>query len=151
MSLYQFLLLAHILGATLWLGGSVATTVIWVRGTRAQGADLVALARDQRWYDLRIGMPAALVVLLAGGWLMTEGGFPFDTSIWIHIGMGALLASAGVTIVGVGLLQSRMRTAVASGDSKAARLLAQGVTWAILAAIALILVGLWAMVVRPTA
>ncbi len=151
MTLYQTLLIAHVLGVVLWLGGAVTTALLL---SRARGVGrpelLVAQVENARWVDLRMGMPAALVVLLAGGWLMTEGDWPFDTAIWIHIGMGALLAAAGVAMVWTGRFQRMLlASSAASGprlDALAARILLGNA-----ASILLILVGLWAMIAKPAA
>ena len=150
MTLYQTLLIAHVLGVVLWLGGAVTTALLV---SRARGAGrpelLVAQVENARWLDLRMGMPAALVVLLAGGWLMSEGDWPFDTAAWIHIGMGSLLAAAGVAMVWTGRFQRRLLASSAAGGQKLDAL-ANRILLGNAASILLILVGLWAMIAKPT-
>lgn len=152
MSLYELLLIAHVLGVVVWLGSSITNLVLLARANASSELQhLVLQVESGRWVDLRLGMPASLVVLLAGGWLMTEGDWPFDTAIWIHIGMGALLAAAGISMVWTGRYQRRlMRLAAGGGNSIGIHALASRILAGSAASVALILVGLWAMIDKPT-
>lgn len=143
MTLYQLVLYLHVLGFGLWLGAIVVGTIMWRRRLGADPAALSAATSDWRAVDRFLTEPAAIVVLLAGGYLMTAGGFDFDTAIWIHIGFGALVASVGLSIVGVGLA----RRAILRGRGGSG--LVARATWSAVGAALLILVGLWAMIARP--
>lgn len=143
MTLYQAILYLHVLGFGLWLGAIVAGTALWRRRVAADPAGIVDATDDWRAVDRFLTEPAAIVVLLAGGYLMSAGGFDFDTAIWIHIGFGALLASVGLSILGVGLAR---RSIVRLGADRG---LVTRATWSAIGAAALILVGLWAMIARP--
>jgi hypothetical protein len=147
MTLYQTLLLVHVLGVILWLGGSVTGTLLLVRSRSAAPGQLTAQVENSRWIDLRMGMPSALVVLLAGGWLMAEGDWPFDTAIWIHIGFGALLAAAGIGAVWTGRYQRKLLEATGSDrlDTLTGKILLGNY-----ASILLILIALWAMIAKPS-
>lgn len=147
MTFYQLLLILHVLGVILWLGGSVANTLQLAR-VRTAGPDRLMLqVENNRWLDLRVGMPAALVVLLAGGWLMTRGDWPIETAVWIHIGMGALLAAAGIGMAWTGRYQRRLLRSDAGDsvlDALAGKILLGNV-----GSILLILIALWAMIAKP--
>ena len=96
-------------------------------------------------------MPAALVVLLAGSWLMIEGDWPFDTAIWIHVGMGALIGAAGISMVWTGPYQRRiLRLAEGGGDSQWLTAQSGRVLLGYAGSITLILIGLWAMIDKPS-
>jgi hypothetical protein len=149
MTLYQSLLIAHVLGVILWLGGSVTNTLLLARARSSAAPERLRLqVENTRWLDLRMGMPASLVVLLAGGWLMTEGGWPFDTAIWIHIGMGALLAAVAIGMFWTARYQRKL-LAVHEGSSMLEALVGK-ILLGNAASILLILVGLWAMIAKPT-
>ncbi len=152
MSRYELLLIAHVLGVVVWLGSSITNVVLLARANASSELQrLVLQVESGRWVDLRLGMPAALVVLLAGGWLMAEGDWPFDTALWIHIGMGALLGAAGIAIVWTGPHQRRLlRLAAGGGNSLALHAMASRIMFGSVASIALILVALWAMIDKPT-
>ena len=143
MSLYDAVLYLHVLGFAVWFGAILIGTILWRRRIAAAPDRLVEATADWRAVDRFLSEPSAVVVLLAGGYLMAAGGFDFDTSIWIHIGFGALLASVGISILGVGLSR---RAITRTGD--AGRV--QRALWSSVAAGGLILVGLWAMVAKPT-
>mgnify|MGYP001811665043 CR=1 FL=1 len=145
--MYDFVLWLHILGFGLWLGSIVIGTMTWRR--RIKGADaagIVAATSDWRGVDRFVSEPAAVVVLLAGGYLMSAGDFDFNTETWIHFGFGALVASVAISIFGVGF--ARRGIDKAAGEDVGG-LMARA-TWSAVAAAGLILIGLWVMVARPT-
>jgi uncharacterized membrane protein len=135
MTLYQTLLLLHVLGVVVWLGGSLVLYLQWRRAVSGGDAAVIAVQADTlRWFERSLAMPAALVVLLAGGWLMSAGDWPFE-AIWLHIGMGAVFAAAGVSMVWT----SRHRERGNLGS----------VSLGMVASMAIILVAFWAMIVKP--
>ena len=141
--MYSFVLYLHILGFAVWFGAVVTGTLLWRRRVRA--GDAMAATEDWRSIDRYLTEPSAIVVLLAGGYLMSAGEFAFDENAWIHIGFGALIGSVLLSIFGVGFARRAATKAGALSESLATRAL-----WSAVAAGALILVGLWAMVARPT-
>jgi hypothetical protein len=141
--MYTVVLYLHILGFAIWFGAVLTGTLVWRR--RVRGGDPMAATEDWRSIDRYLTEPSAAVVLLAGGYLMSAGDFAFDENIWIHIGFAALVASVLVSIFGVGFA----RRAATKGGELTARLAARAL-WSSVVAGALILVGLWAMVARPT-
>jgi uncharacterized membrane protein len=102
MSLYSVLLFIHILGAIVWVGGSVSLQVLGMR-VRASGDPhrLAALASDAEWMGTRLYSSAAGVVLLAGIALVFTGSWSFN-QLWIVLGLAAFAFSfiIGATVVG---------------------------------------------------
>lgn len=94
------------------------------------------------WIERRLSIPAAIVVLLAGGWLMTEGNWGMEQG-WLHIGMGAVFGAAGISLLWTGRFQRRL---VAGGEWA---VLTARITAGMLASLGVILVAFWAMVVKP--
>jgi uncharacterized membrane protein len=135
MTLYQTLLFAHVLGVVIWLGGSMVLYLMW-RRTVATGdhAAITAQAESLRWFERSLAMPSALVVLLAGGWLMSAGDWPFEAA-WLHVGMAGVFGAAGVSMLWTSRYRKRLDTTK--------------VGLGMLASMFIILVAFWAMIVKP--
>ena len=100
--MYEWLLAAHILGAVTWIGGSLTLLLLGSRARRSQNPTLLAsFARDAAWIGQRVYMPASVVVLVAGLALVAVGRWPYE-SLWIGIGLVAVIVSAltGALFVG---------------------------------------------------
>ncbi len=145
--MYDFVLWLHILGFGLWFGAVVVGAMTWRRRIRRSDAmGIVEATADWRGVDRFVSEPAAIVVLLAGGYLMSAGNFDFETETWIHFGFGALVGSVLISIFGVGFARRRIDKA----EGQDVGVLIARATWSAGAAAILILLGLWAMVARPT-
>lgn len=103
MSLYELLLFLHLTGATVWLGGGVATQFFALRALRSrEPGRLSAFAADVEWVGNRVFMLAALLTLVAGLALVLESdawGFGDD---WIVIALAlfAVTFVAGAAFFG---------------------------------------------------
>jgi uncharacterized membrane protein len=102
LSLYEFLLFAHIAGAVIWVGTATAMQFFGYRALRADDPDRLAnLASDIEWIGSRILVPVSLLTFLLGVWLVLETdaiGFGDD---WIVIG---LVLFAVTFLTGAGFL-----------------------------------------------
>jgi uncharacterized membrane protein len=144
MTLYDTLLIAHVLGVVLWLGGSVTMLLLWHRALRAGESSAIRLqAATALWLEHRVALPAAVVVLLAGGWLMTEGNWGMDQG-WLHIGMGAVFGAAGISLLWTGRFQRRLQR---SGSPESA--VTTRITVGMLGSAGLVLIAFWAMIAKP--
>jgi uncharacterized membrane protein len=93
LSLYTFLLAVHIIAAVIWVGGALSIQVLGTRISRTDDAvRMAAFARDAEWVGTRIFAPTSGILLLAGIFLVTEGGWGFE-SLWIIFGILAFLYS----------------------------------------------------------
>jgi hypothetical protein len=118
--------------------------LLWLRAVRSgDGPAIAAHAGTSLWLEQRVALPAATVVLLAGGWLMTEGNWGMDEG-WLHIGMGAVFGAAGISVLWTGRFQRVLR----NGDA-AARTLSGRITLGMLVSSTVVLIALWAMIVKP--
>jgi uncharacterized membrane protein len=145
MTLYEVLLIAHVLGVVIWLGGSLVMLLLWRRALATTNPSAVGTQADTAlWFDRRLAIPSSLVVLLAGGWLMTEGSWEMDQG-WLHIGMAAVFAAAGVSLFWTGRMEKRI------ADGADFSVLAGRITVGMIISIALMLVAFWAMIVKPFA
>jgi uncharacterized membrane protein len=143
MTLYQGLFLAHVLAVVLWLGGSATMLLLWRRALTSGDEEAIkAQSEASMWVERRLAIPAAIVVLMAGGWLMTEGDWGMDQG-WLHIGMGAVFGAAGISLLWTGRFQRRL---IVGGSSRS---LIARITAGLLASTAVILAAFWAMVAKP--
>ena len=79
MSLADFLLIAHILGAFLMVAGAAITTSAALMAGRAKTpAEVVTWLDLQRVSETFINTPGAVIALLFGSWLVSEAGFEFS-------------------------------------------------------------------------
>ncbi len=117
--------------------------LLWRRALVSRDDEAIkAQSETSMWIERRLAIPAAVVVLLAGGWLMSEGNWGMDQG-WLHIGMGAVFGAAGISLLWTGRFQRRLVT----GESSAA--LTGRITAGLLASMGVILVAFWAMVAKP--
>ena len=93
MTLYEFLLFVHIASAVTWVGGGITLQVVALRAlASAEPARMAAIAADSDWIGKRIYMPASLLVLGAGVWMVLEGDLGFGRG-WIMVGLGGFAVS----------------------------------------------------------
>ncbi|MGF1667092.1 MAG: DUF2269 family protein [Acidimicrobiia bacterium] len=143
MTLYQLLLFAHVLGVVIWLGGTLVLYLLWRRAVKTGDRGVVTTHADTlRWFERTLAMPAAIVVLAAGGWLMTAGDWPME-QIWLHVGMAAVFGAAGVSMVWTA---RHRRKLTAGGEIKG---LASRIDLGMIASMLILLVAFWAMIVKP--
>jgi uncharacterized membrane protein len=143
MTLYQVLFTVHVLGVVIWLGGSMAMLLLWQRALATRDDEVIKTQSETTlWIERRLALPAAVVVLLAGGWLMTEGNWGMDQG-WLHVGMFGVFAGAGISLLWTGRFQRRLAT---GGDAAA---LTTRITLGMLSSMGLVLVAFWAMIAKP--
>ena len=107
--MYQFLLLLHVVGAVVWVGGAVAVQILGVRVERSDDpSDLPRLARYVEALGNVAFVPAATVLLVTGA-VMTAQAWAFDQA-WILIAVLLWLLSA---LAGAVYLAPRAKRVVA--------------------------------------
>ncbi|HEX2058970.1 MAG TPA: DUF2269 family protein [Actinomycetota bacterium] len=99
---YELLKTIHVLFAVIWVGGAATTQIL---ATRLAGANeparMAAFAKDMEFVGTRVFMPASVVVLAAGIWMVGISGWNF-TDLWIILGLVGIAFSAivGATFLG---------------------------------------------------
>lgn len=107
--MYRFLLLLHVVGAVVWVGGAAAVQILGVRVERSDDpSDLPRLARHVEALGNVAFVPAATVLLVTGG-VMTAEAWSFDQA-WILIAVVLWLLSA---LAGAVYLAPRAKRVVA--------------------------------------
>jgi uncharacterized membrane protein len=109
--LYQILLFVHVSAAAVWFGGGVMFHVIAERATRSNDTRRISsLLGDADFLGKRYFGPASVVTLIAGVWLVFEGGWGFD-HIFI---LGGLTGVALSTVLGFGFIEPASKRVTAS-------------------------------------
>ena len=151
MSLYETLVIVHVLAAAVWIGGGVMMTAIAVRawGSR-DDASVIELSRIGDFVGNRVFAPAVLILIVTGAWAVTEGPWEFDQA-WISIGFAIWIAGLVIALAWHRVEGARTRAAVADGGASgpAARRMANATLGVALLELAMLVVVVWAMVAKP--
>jgi uncharacterized membrane protein len=95
MTLYDVLLLFHILAAIIWVGGALAINILGTRMQRAGGPAAAAFAQQTAWIGPRVFAPSTLVVLGLGVAMVAENDAWTIGQLWI------ILALVGFAITAI--------------------------------------------------
>jgi uncharacterized membrane protein len=99
MDLDPWLHFAHILGAVVWVGGGLMLSVVGLRVRRSGDIGIIRdFAQTLSYVGLRLFMPAVLVLVITGVWLVLSGGGNF-LQLWVLLALGGF-AVAFVIAVG---------------------------------------------------
>lgn len=143
---YDALKNIHSLAAYIWLGSLFGSLVFTTVASRRTPAGLITGATAIVRFSTRVGLPAAVVLLISGIWMIGTGNGP-KGGLWLTIGFVAWLVAA---VVGSALMHPaarKMRNAAAGSDEAigyARRIALVGG-----AEIIMIVIGIWAMGARP--
>lgn len=87
MTTYELLKTLHVLAAVVWVGGAVTLQLF---AMRAQGSDdpmrLAGFAKDAEWVGTRVFIPASLLLVVLGVWMVIDS-WSFGQT-WILLGIG---------------------------------------------------------------
>jgi uncharacterized membrane protein len=90
---YKVLLTLHILAAIVWVGGGTLIQLLALRATRSKSAEHQAgFAEDVSIVSMRTFIPASLLLIVTGLWLVHEGAWGFDKA-WVLIGLAVWIGS----------------------------------------------------------
>jgi uncharacterized membrane protein len=99
---YDWLLTVHVLAAIIWVGGAFTVDMMAIRIARdPDPARLASFARDVEVIGLRVFLPASLVLLVFGFWLVHEGHWSLSDG-WLAFGLAviAITIVTGATFLG---------------------------------------------------
>ena len=151
MSLYEFLVIVHIVAASIWIGGGTLIAVIAARTWAVRGdAQVIELSRIGDFVGNRVFAPATLLLIITGVWAVTEGPWEFEQT-WVTIGFTAWTLGFLIAIFWHRTEGSRIRQAVGSGGaaSAGARRVATASLLVGVLELAILVVAVWAMVTKP--
>lgn len=107
MTLYELLLFVHVLAAAIWVGGAVTLKVQTSRALKSDPDRAAELATETEKIGNGILMPASIVLLVAGIWLVFEGDWGFRP-LWVKLGLGIYVVSAVAGAVFLGPLYKQV-------------------------------------------
>ena len=93
MTLYELLLVLHLVAVVIWLGAAFTMSMVILRAELAK--DLRAKAEInawQEWLAPRLFIPASMATLIFGLLVMIEGPWGLD-QLWVAIGLAGWLVS----------------------------------------------------------
>jgi uncharacterized membrane protein len=99
---YRLVLFSHVLAAVVWVGGATYLQIQSRRVlARGKPSEIEAFSRDAGEVGLKVFMPASIVVLLAGIYMVLDADWGFD-HFWILSSLVVLVASAvlGASFIG---------------------------------------------------
>lgn len=141
--------LIHVLAALIWVGGSIMAQFFAARLSSAEPAHRLGFARDLRFASTRIFVPSAIVVFLAGSLMIEEGlGFEYADP-FVVIGLITVAVSLATALGFLIPATSRAIKLMTSGQGPAAGALIRKIAWTARFVILLMLIAVWAMVVKP--
>jgi uncharacterized membrane protein len=149
-ALYDWLKFLHVLAAMVWLGGLTVLTVLGLNVLRAGERDAVArFVASFRVVGPLVLMPAAILVLVLGIWMVLDNAAWTFEQTWIWLAMVLLVAAVLVGAVFLSRAALGAQRAVGAGDdAQAARQLRRW-SWGIRLILLLLVVATWAMVFKP--
>ena len=150
MTWYELWLFLHLAASITWVGGAAAIQVFGVLTKRAADpAKTAFFARNVSWTVLRVFLPASVLVFVAGVGLVEEGNWDWGEP-FVTLG---LLGWAGVSLVAFGYLARALgeagRRLEADGPSPALGLRLRNLVWLSRALLAVLVVIVFLMTVKP--
>lgn len=88
-SLHDGVLAIHLAGVLAWLGVVLVMDLLGSRVRAREDAEAaVAFAVDYGWVTRTVALPAAIALLLSGGWLMQDSNLRLREQWWLGTGIG---------------------------------------------------------------
>jgi hypothetical protein len=127
---FEFWLFLHISGAIVWVGGAAAVQIFGILTKRAADpAKTAFFAQSVSWTVMRVFLPAAIVVFVAGFGVTDQSFWEVDDAFVVY----GLVAGGAVAIVAFGYLGRAIGAAgvelAANGPSPALGLRMRNLVW----------------------
>jgi hypothetical protein len=117
----RVVVLAHLVGLVLWLGGAFASMVVGVASRREAPELFAVVARLQAAITRRIVAPGAALVLLSGLWLTVErypGAAMAQASPWLFVMQAAGVIGVLVVLLAALPTAAKLSRIDADGDTR---------------------------------
>jgi uncharacterized membrane protein len=147
-TLQDWLLLGHIVGAMVWLGGVTLLTALATRALRSgPGAAQVEFVRSLRGVGPVVLAPAPLLMIVCGVWLAIDTD-AFD-QLWVQLALGLFIVAFGVGAARQSRVGIAAERAAEQGDHAALAGHLGRWAWGMGLIILLLMVATWDMVFKP--
>lgn len=147
MSWLKFL---HVIGATVWLGGGSALTLIGIRARQTSDPSAIReFARIAPYVGIRLLGPAWIVVLITGIWMVLVSAAWNFSQLWVLLalvlfGLAFLIGAVYMSRVGIQMQRLAGSSQSTDGPALVGRwILGYGLV------LAALLVAVWDMVFKP--
>jgi uncharacterized membrane protein len=151
-ALYDWLMFLHVLAAMVWVGGLVALAALGLNVLRTGDRDAIArFVASFRVVGPFVLMPAAVLVLVLGIWMVIDSAAWSFEQTWIWLALVLLAAAVLVGAVFLSRAALAAERAVSAGDHAQATQQLRRWSWGIRGILLLLVVATWAMVFKPGA
>ena len=141
---YDTLTVIHTLAAYIWLGSLFGSLIFATIATRRSANGVLTGAVAVVRFATRIGLPAAVVLLISGIWMLVS--YNVGNGLWINIGFIMWLIAA---VVGSALMHPAARKMRNAASDAEAISYAKRIIWVGALEIIAIAVGIWVMGAQP--
>jgi uncharacterized membrane protein len=151
-ALYDWLVFLHVLAAMVWVGGLAALAALGLNVLRTDDRDAIArFVASFRVVGPFVLMPAAVLVLVLGIWMVIDSAAWSFEQTWIWLALVLLAAAVLVGAVFLSRAALAAERAVNAGDHAHATQQLRRWSWGIRLILLLLVVATWAMVFKPGA
>jgi uncharacterized membrane protein len=141
---YDTLKVIHTLAAYIWLGSLFGSLIFATIATRRSANGVLTGAVAVVRFATRIGLPAAVILLISGIWMLVS--YNVGNGLWINIGFIMWLIAA---VVGSALMHPAARKMRNAATDDEAISYAKRIIWVGALEIIAIAVGIWVMGAQP--
>jgi uncharacterized membrane protein len=151
-ALYDWLVFLHVLAAMVWVGGLAALAALGFNVLRTGDRDAITrFVASFRVVGPFVLMPAAVLVLVLGIWMVIDNAAWSFEQTWIWLALVLLAAAVLVGAVFLSRAALAAERAVNAGDHAQATQQLRRWSWGIRLILLLLVVATWAMVFKPGA
>jgi uncharacterized membrane protein len=141
---YDTLKVIHTLAAYIWLGSLFGSLIFATIATRRSANGVLTGAVAVVRFATRVGLPAAVILLISGIWMLVS--YNVGNGLWINIGFIMWLIAA---VVGSALMHPAARKMRNAATDDEAISYAKRIIWVGALEIIAIAVGIWVMGAQP--
>ena len=141
---YDTLKVIHTLAAYIWLGSLFGSLIFATIATRRSANGVLTGAVAVVRFATRVGLPAAVILLISGIWMLVS--YNVGNGLWINIGFIMWLVAA---VVGSALMHPAARKMRNAATDDEAISYAKRIIWVGALEIIAIAVGIWVMGAQP--
>ena len=151
LTLYEFLLFAHLTFVAIWVGGDAMLQATYLRARMTGAERTLGFLADVEWIGMRVLTPASVAVVGFGVWLVLDSPAWEFSQFWVSAGLAMFLASAltGALFLGPESGRvSRLGEERGAGDPEVQRRISRAL-WISRIELVLLVAVIFDMVVKP--
>jgi uncharacterized membrane protein len=146
---YEALRFVHVLAAMVWLGGAAIAQVFALRMKHAEPGHRLGFAKDQRAAARSVFVPAQVVLLGTGVWMVADAPAIGFSQAWIVIGIAVVVVGLVVATVVVPPRVSDAIGHMEAGRGPEAAATMRRIGLVVRGVLVLLVVSVWVMLQKP--